>query len=247
MALFPDCLVAFKRGRWKSAWLYPLLWLALSALSRAQESKQFLPEIDVYYSLNPLVRTSFQAKQTREGGDPTQAEIGPSIEFYLKPWIKLQNETIFDLDEAKKRAMVFTTGYRVLVSPGAATTNRWELITTANLPLHGGFLLSDRNRADLDWQAGTFQWRYRNRLSLERSVRLGFHHPRLYIRDEEFYESQYRKWSTTALYAGGTFPVGKRLDLSPYYCHQNNTGKNPNQQLNQLGLIANLYFSIRQK
>jgi len=247
MALFPDCLAAFRRRRWKSAWLSLSLWLLFSALSRAQESKQFLPEIDVYYSINPLMRTSFQAKQTREGGDPTQAQIGPSIEFYLKPWIKLQNATIFDLDEAKKRALVFTTGYRVLVSPGAATTNRWELIATANFPLHGGFLLSDRNRADLDWQSGKFQWRYRNRLSLENSIKFGSYHPRVYFRDEEFYESQYQKWSTTALYIGGTFPAGKRLDLGPYYCHQNNTGKNPNQQQDQIGLIVNLYVPSRNK
>ena len=105
---------------------------------RRRNPAQFLPEIDVYYSINPLVRASFQAKQTREGGDPTQAEIGPSIEFYLKPWIKLHNATIFDLDEAKKRALVFTTGYRVLVSPGAATTNRWELVATANFPSSRG-------------------------------------------------------------------------------------------------------------
>ncbi len=242
-----NCLAALKRGRWRFACLGLWLCLASSALSRAQESSQFLPEIDIYYSINPLLRTSFQAKQTREGGDPTQAEIGPSIEFYLKPWVKLHNATIFDQDEAKKRALVFTTGYRVLVSPGAATTNRWELVATANFPLRGGFLLSDRNRADLDWQSGEFQWRYRNRLSLEKAVKFGSYHPRVYIRDEEFYESQYQKWSTTALYAGGTIPVGKRLDISPYYCHQNNTGKDPNQQLSQLGLIVNLYFASGKK
>ena len=57
----------------------------------AQESRQFLPEVDTYLTLNPLTRAMFQAKQTREGGDPTQVEIGPSIDFYLKPWIKLRD------------------------------------------------------------------------------------------------------------------------------------------------------------
>jgi hypothetical protein len=223
-----------------------LLVPTLSVLAKAQPT-QFLPEIDVYYSINPLVRASFQAKQTREGGDPTQAEIGPSIDLYLKPWIKLQNAAIFDLDQAKQRALVFSTGYRVLPSPNAPVTNRWELIATANFPLRWGILLSDRNRADLDWQSGKFDWRYRNRLSLERSITLGSHHPRVYVRDEEFYESSYEKWSTTALYVGGNYSVGRLLDLGPYYCHQNNTGKSPNQQLNQLGLIANLYFLARKK
>lgn len=83
--------------------------------------------------------------------------------------------------------------------------------------------------------------------SLERSLSLNTYHPRIYARAEEFYESPYEKWSTTALYAGSTLPLGRRLDLSPYYCHQNNTGKKPNQQQNQLGLIANFYFSLKKK
>lgn len=233
--------------RWPTVPFLGLALLLAPPLSAGAQESQFLPEIDTYLSINPLVRASFQAKQTREGGDPTQAEIGPSIDLYLKPWIKLQNATIFDLDEARKRALVFSTGYRVLPSPNAPLTNRWELVATANFPLRGSILLSDRNRADLDWQSGKFDWRYRNRLSLERALNLSSYHPRIYVRDEEFYESQYEKWSTTALYAGGTFPVGERLDLGPYYCHQNNTGKSPNQQLNQVGLILNFYSSVKKK
>ena len=195
----------------------------------------------------PLGANEFSGQADARGRRSHSGGNWPSIDLYLKPWIKLRNATIFDLDEAQRRAFVFSTGYRVLPSPSAPVTNRWELVATANLPLRWGILLSDRNRADLDWQSGNFDWRYRNRLSLERSVKFGSYHPRAYVRDEEFYESRYQKWSTTALYAGGTFPAGKRLDFGPYYCHQNNTGKNPNQQLNQLGLIVNLYFPSRRK
>lgn len=237
-----DCLGARKRRSRSRSWLCMLLLLPALSVPTTAQSTQFLPEIDVYYSLNPLVRASFQVKETREGGDPTQVEIGPSIDFYLKPWIKLRNVATFDLDDAKKRVLVFSTGYRVLPSPDAPLTNRWEIVATANFPLPWGTLLSDRNRADLDWQNGKFDWRYRNRFSLERSIKFGSYHSRVYVRDEEFYESQYQKWSTTSLYAGGAFPAGRHLDFGPYYCHQNNTGKSPNQQLNQLGLIVNLYF-----
>jgi Protein of unknown function (DUF2490) len=223
-----------------------LLVLSHFPCARAQGT-QFLPEIDTYLRVNPLVRVSLQFKQTRDGGDPTQAEIGPSMDFYLQPWVKLQNATLFDLDEAKKRALVFSTGYRVLTAPDTPLTERVELIATANYPIKCGVLVSDRNRADLDWTNGKFNWRYRNRLSLEKSLSARSYHPSVYARSEEFYESQYQKWSTTALYAGGILPAGKHLELSPYYCHQNNTGRTPNQELNQIGLIANLYFSIKKK
>ncbi len=233
--------------RWARRWLLPcivlLLLVTIGRLARAQ-SVQFLPEIDTYLTLNPLVRVSFQVKETREGGDPTQAEIGPSIDFYLKPWVKLQRSTTSDLDDAKKRVLVLSTGYRVLPSANAATEQRLELVATTNYPLGWHLLLSDRNRADLDWTNGDFSWRYRNRLTLEKPFVVGRYHPSVYVRSEVFYESQYEKWSTTALYVGGIFPFGKRFDISPYYDHQNNTGKNPNQQLNQIGLIGNFYFSV---
>jgi hypothetical protein len=243
-----NCLATRKTmGRPKQRWLIFFAFLTICASAKSQATKQFLPEIDTYLRLNPLVRVSFQAKQTREGGDPTQVEIGPSIDFYLKPWIKLQGATVGDLDEAKQRALVLSAGYRVLPSPNASIEERVELVGTSNYPIKGSILLSDRNRMDLDWQNGAFQWRYRNRLSLERSLDIFAHHPRVYARVEEFYESQYQKWTTTALYAGSTLPFGRRMDVSPYYCHQNNTGKNPNQQQNQLGLIFNFYFSLKGK
>ena len=56
------------------------------------------------------------------------------------------------------------------------------------------------------------------------------------------YQSQYPKWSDTTIYAGSLFPIGKHVELDPHYEHQNNAGRNPNQQLNQLGLILSLCF-----
>ncbi len=245
--MLSDCLPTRKTTRRpKLPWPVVLVFLVICASAECQ-TKQFLPEIDTYFRLSPLARVSFQAKQTREGGDPTQVEIGPSVDFYLKPWIKLRSATTGDLDDAKQRALVLSAGYRVLPSPSTSTVQRMELVGTSNFPVKGSILVSDRNRMDLDWQNGGFEWRYRNRLSLERPLNVNAYHPRIYARAEEFYESQYQKWSTTALYAGSTLPLGLRLDLSPYYCHQNNTGKKPNQQQNQLGLIANFYFSRKTK
>jgi len=110
-------------------------------------------------------------------------------------------------------------------------------------PLKAGMLISDRNRADLDWSNSKFTWRYRSRLT----VRTGRQEFALTIRKpyasaEGFYESRYGKWSTTALYAGCLLPVGKHVQIDPYYEHENNTGKKPNQQLNAAGLILNLLF-----
>jgi hypothetical protein len=205
-------------------------------------STAFFPEIDVNVSLHSNVRFIFQAKDTREGGESTQAELGPSLEFYLKPLIKLKNVTIFDPDEAKSRPLVLALGYRYLPTPDKPPTNRMEPVATSNFPLKAGLLATDRNRADLDWSNGSFTWRYRNRFTVERRFTIHSYHPAPYVSAEVFYESQYAKWSSTDLYAGSLLPLGKHVQLDPYYEHQNNTGKRPNEQVNAGGLILNLYF-----
>ena len=229
-------------SRVQNSWLTLILIVLVLGIHASAQTFQVLPEIDVYYKLNPDLRIWFQAKQTREGGEPTTAEIGPSLDFYLQPWLKLKDITAFDLDDSKTRPIVFSVGYRYLPAAGGPSQQRFEPIITFNSPVRASFLLSDRNRADLDWKNGDFSWRYRNRVQFERTARIRSYRLRPYASVEFFYESQYEKWSTTAIYAGCLFPVGKHVQFDPYYEHQNNTGKSPNQQLNQLGLVLNLFF-----
>jgi hypothetical protein len=139
--------------------------------------------------------------------------------------------------------MVFSIGYRYVPTPGSPATNRLEPVVTFHFPLKIGFLLIDRNRADLDWKNGGFTWRYRNRLQIERRLTIRSYHPAPYASVEPYYESQYGKWSDTAITAGCLFPIGKRVEFAPYYEHQNNTGKKPNQQLEQLGLQLSFFFA----
>jgi hypothetical protein len=228
------------RGGWG---IVALLCLLSCSPVRAQTSvTEILPEIDTYLKLNSKVRFVFQVKDTREGGDPTQVEIGPSVEFYFKPLLRLQHLTTFEIDPSKSRPLVLAVGYRYVPSPGKPTMNRLEPVVTSHLPMKGGILISDRNRADLDWSQGKFTWRYRNRLTVERRLALRSYHPAPYVSAEVFYESKYAKWSTTALYVGCLLPIGKHVQFDPYYEHENNTGKHPNQQVNAVGLMLNLYF-----
>jgi hypothetical protein len=217
--------------------------LCKAGSAQSSQELQFLPEIDAYLKLNPNIRVSAQAKDTRDGGESTQVEIGPSMEFYLKPLVRLREITLFDLDDAKARPLVLAAGYRYVSAPDKPSTNRIPLAVTSHLPIKAKLLLTDRNRADLDWSSGSFTWRYRNMLSLERTLAIHSYHPIPYASAEIYYESQYRKVSTTEIYAGSLFPMGKHFQLKAYYEHQNNTGKHPNKQVHGLGLTLNIYLS----
>ena len=103
------------------------------------------------------------------------------------------------------------------------------------------------NRADLDWKNGNFNWRYRNKLEVDRTIAVRSDHFIPYVAVEPYYESQYNKWSTTALYAGSIFPVGKHVEFNLYYGHENNTGGNKNNPENAIGLALYLFFSREKK
>ena len=225
-------------------WAFLVCFVSLPA--SAQEP-QFLPEIDTHLKLNSYVRTYLEAKDDRDGGDPDQFSIGPSIQFYLKPLIRLKKITSFDLDDSKTRPLVLETGYRYITSPNTSPENRLETIATFHFPLKAGFLVTDRNRADLDWKSGGFTWRYSNKLTIERTFAIRSYHLIPYIAAEPYYVSQYQKWSTTDLYAGCLFPVGKHVEFNTYYEHENDTGKSPNRQQNYIGLALYLYFSLANK
>jgi hypothetical protein len=219
-----------------------LLTAFLSAIASAQQSVEFLPEIDAYYHVDSHMRLSFQAKQTREDGDLTQAEVGPSIDFFLRPLFKLKKFPLYDLDEARSRTLALSFGYRYVRNPDKPGIERFILAATPNLPLKGGVLISDRNRGELNLSSGDLTWRYRNRLSIQRALTVHSYHPIPYGMVEVFYDSRYKKWSSTDFYAGCRFPIRKRIQIDSYYEHENDTGKKPNQQIDALGLILNLYF-----
>ena len=120
----------------RRAWLTLAIVLALPFSARAQ-TFQFLPEIDAYYRFDLNFRVYFQAKETREGGAPTTAEIGPSLDFHIKSLEKLSEIAAFDLDESKSQLLLFSVGYRYLPTPGQPPTNRLEPYVIVRLPAAG--------------------------------------------------------------------------------------------------------------
>jgi hypothetical protein len=228
----------------KTRWIVVLTWI-LCLAARAQDA-QFLPEIDGHLTLNSSFRVYVQAKDDREGGDPQQFTFGPSVQFYRKPLVRLKHVSAFDLDNAKSRPLVLESGYRIITAPDTAAKNRAVEAVIFHFPLRPRALLIDKNRADLDWQSGKFTWRYRNKLTLQRTFAIHSFHFIPYLAAEPFYESQYSKWSTTDLYAGSLFPVGKHAQFDCYYEHENDTGKHPNRQEEFVGLALHLYFSMEQ-
>jgi hypothetical protein len=212
------------------------------SISAVGQTSQFWPEVDAYVKLNDNARLYLTASQTRENGTGTDAEIGPNIDFFLNPLFCLKKIVGFQLDQSKSRPLTFRVGYRLLPSTTNPTEHRIVMEATPRYPLIRGMLLTDRNRCDLRFIEGRFSWRYRNRLTAERTFTIGRLHFTPYGRAEAFYDSNYNKFSRIALDVGSIFPVGEFVELEGYYEHQNDTSKNPNRQVNAAGAVLTFYF-----
>jgi hypothetical protein len=231
-------------SRKQNAFCYCASLLCFACLYVHAQDVQLLPELDQNLKLNSAVRLDFQAQGDREAGESVQTTIGPDIEFYLKPLVRLKRITTFDLDDAKTRFLVADAGFRSIATPDAPNENRMILSTTSHFPLGAGFLIVDRNRADLDWKSGTFYWRYRNKLEIDRTISIHDYHFIPYISAEPYYLSEYSKWGTTALTVGCFFPVGQHVQFESYFEHDNNTYKKRNTQTENVGVTVHLYFSL---
>lgn len=229
-------------GRALFLWVLGACAISASSLSAGAQTFQFWPEVDTYVKVNDKVRFYFVASQTRENKTGTDAEIGPNIDFFLNPLFRLKKITVFQLDQSKSRPLMFRIGYRYLPSTTAPTEHRIVMEATPRFPLIGGTLITDRNRSDLRFIDGKFSWRYRNRLSAERTFTVRRLHFTPYGRAEAYYDSNYNKFSRVAFDAGTIFPVGEHVELEGYYEHQNDTSKSPNRQVNALGAVLSLYF-----
>jgi len=226
-------------NRWSS--VIGLVFTILAPSLPAQ-SLQSWPEVDAYLQFNSNVRGSFFVALTRENVQGSSGEIGPNIDFFLKSLIKLKRITVFQIDESKDRPLILRSGYRYMPSTDGTVEHRGIVEATGRYPLVRGVLLSDRNRADLRNIGGQFFWRYRNRLTAERTFAVHGYHFTPYLRAEAFYDSKFAKWSRTALTAGSTFPVGRHIELEWYYEHQNDTANSPNRKVDGLGYVLSMYF-----
>ena len=104
-----------------------------------------------------------------------------------------------------------------------------------------GVLVQDRNRVEFRWNDGTYDFRYRNELTIDRPFKLSAFRFTPYAAGELFWDRNHHSWNQNQYAFGVQLPYKKRLMLDTYYLRQNCTTCNQDP-LNVFGLTLNLYF-----
>lgn len=199
---------------------------------------EWWPEIDTYVKLNERMNLKFEASRTTDGINYSSADIGPTLQFTLKPILRRKLEVN---NPAKRKYLTFAIGYRYIPTLNKPSENRVEVELTPRYAFPGSLLLSNRNRIDIRDINQEWSWRFRERLTLERNFRIGKIFLGPYAQGEMFYDSRYAIWNRNIYEFGFTLGLCRWLDLKPYYAHQNDSRASI-PHVNAAGLTASLYF-----
>ena len=210
--------------------------------SALAQSEQFWPAVNFYKSLNDYSRFYFQVQASRENREGEDIQVGPYIDFYLKPMRGLLDRNGAGADESRTRPLLFRIGYNYIPSTQNPTEQRIIVEVTPRFPLKQRLILTNRIRGEFRFIAGEFSTRFRDRLALERVFKVKRHALTPYLRVEFTYDTRYDKWNRTAFDAGAVFSIREHWELESYYEHQNDTSKAPNKQVEAIALELNLRF-----
>ena len=206
---------------------------------RAQQTQTGeFPEIDAYVGITDRYRLMFLAARSTDGSTVNSGQVGANLDINFRPLVRKKLRTN---DSAKENFLTFRIGYQYLDNVGKPDENRLQLALTSRFHLPWSLQLSERNRFDLRVIGGEFSWRYRNCVTIERSLLIKSFSFSPYARGEVFYDSRSGTWSKNTYSFGVVLPIRKRLDLEGYYERDSTTGASPPHE-NVIGTTLSIYL-----
>lgn len=217
---------------------YAIMAIVSQTLSAQSSEKQFLPEINGYWTMSPITRLEALATRTKDGDTFSSATLGTGVDFFVKP---LSPKRRTNENEANSKLLTLGITYRYIDNVDKANENRLQFDLAPKYPLPQDMLLDDRNRLELRIIEGDRTWRYRNRLTFQKTMQIRRFKITPYARSEIFYEINQGKWSELTYSLGGYIPITKRIEVEPYYEGQRLYGSTPSH-VNAVGITVAFYF-----
>lgn len=206
---------------------------------------QVWPAANIDFDLRPKIR--LQLSQGLEAGDSyRKPSVGATLSYRMK---RLLIPSRRDNDEENQHTLVIAAGYEYLRTSQNSkikNENRVILAGTARFTPGGGLLLTERNRIEFRWVNGTYDFRYRNKVTVDHPFKAGDFSFIPYASGELFYDRNHHSWNENHYAFGSQFPYKKLLMVDAYYLHKNCTTCDPTS-VNVFGLTLNLFFRTKKK
>jgi hypothetical protein len=212
----------------------------IGTLQPSDTPTTFWSQVDTFVGITPSVSFMFLASGT-PGKDGTHPEfvLGPNLDIALLNFftrLKTNNPE-------RSKYLTFRIGYRYAKNlyNRETSTKVGILELTPRVPLPWGFQIADRNRIDLQGRPDRFNWNYRNRLALLRSIPIGKFAITPYAQAEAFYNCSSGEWSQYAYQFGAISRINSTVEIDTWYRRRTSLTE-PVARANITGVKLLLFF-----
>jgi hypothetical protein len=182
--------------------------------------------------------TRLQLSAERHNGEDAkklQSIFGAIFNFRMKRIVK---SPLLPVDSDERYYITVGAGYERLQPSGE---NRLVIQGTPRYMLGAGILVTDRSRFEFRWLKTSYNFRYRNKVVVQRSFKLRKFGFTPYTSGEIYWDRNRHAFNENLYAFGVQLPLRRRFLLGSYYQRQNcNTCQN--EKVDVIGLNLNLYF-----
>jgi len=186
------------------------------------------------------------AKENGEDFGFTQVKTVATLSQRMKRIVRRHTD---NADEENDYNLVFGAGYEYLRTTQNGGVKHENRLLVEATPRHApglGLLITDRSRIEFRWNDGVYDFRYRNKLTVNRTFDLGKLKLTPYAAGELFWDRNHHAWNENQYAFGVQLPLRRRVMLDLYYLRQNCTTCKQDP-LNVFGVTVNLFFPGKKK
>jgi hypothetical protein len=213
--------------------------------TQAQTTTEFWPSVKAHFDVRPRIGLEiYGERQNGEELPSPDLKAGFKVSFRVKPLFK---PLAGDLNPENQYLANMAVGYEYLrksKNGQPAIENRLILESTPRYAPGAGFLFLNRNRMEFRWNDGTYDFRYRFKVTGQRAFKIDRFHFTPYGSGELFWDRNKHSWNENQYALGVHLPIRRRFMIDTYVPHQNCTTCGQ-RSVNAFGLTANIYLGKR--
>jgi Protein of unknown function (DUF2490) len=234
---FYGCLIA----------LSVIIPLSCKAQSQPDRANEFWPALNATFEVGARSRVkAIVEKHNGEDEAFKQWKVGAVFSHRMKRIVKPRQG---DIDEENEYNLVVGAGYEFLRTDQNSGTKDEHRILLQLIPkylLGAGILGQDRSQFEFRWVNGQYDFRYRNKLIIDRPFKIDKFRFSPYASGEVFWDRNHHSWNENQYAFGVQLPYKKTLMLDTFYMRQNCTTCSLDP-LNVIGVTLNLYINWPRK
>ncbi|MCM3903595.1 MAG: DUF2490 domain-containing protein [Pyrinomonadaceae bacterium] len=216
------------------------LTFALCLEAQAQTTDaEFWPTGNFNYDITTGLRLQLNGERVDEGGERRiQTKYGAYLNYRMRRIVS----RLTHIDSEDHYYITMSLGYEYVSPTGE---DRLVVQGTPRYEPGLGILLTDRSRFEFRWLEPGYDFRYRNKLTAKRNIRLGKVNLSPYAAGEVYWDRKYHAFNENSYSFGIEHPFKNWFMLDTFYQRQNcNTCSK--EKINVLGLSVNFFFGRKQ-